>query len=371
MNFRKFLVGALCFLALGTSFTSCSDDDDVMNDEGSKVELPGRRAYILYEGPFAQGEETNGTGISFYAPNHDKDFISNIYKYQNGKELGNLGQHMVNDNDFIFVTLSTTSSVVKLNEAGVEQEKEARCNFEKGHDPRFMVAEGGYLYVSHYGGSVSKIDQRSMQVVKSLKIDGGQQLEGIAECNGKLYVANAYTPNFEYLQDIFVINPQTMTLENTIKVADNPTTIIEEEDQLFVLSKGNYNDVQSQLQVIDPRTQQVTYIAPASFIAEGNHDRIFIVNVEYDANWKPTNKFCSYNAKTRQLSEQTFVNNAPEEMLQENIYMISVDDDTNEIYIGTSDYKTPGTVYRFDANGNFKEKFSAGGVNPNTMIFVD
>ena len=366
MNFRKFLVGALCFLALGGSFTACSDDDDVMNDNGSKTELPGRRAYILYEGNFAPGQPLNDTGIAFYAPNNDKEFISNIYKYQNNKELGNLGQAIIEEDGFIYVTVSSSKSVLKLNEACVEV---GRCDFTTESDPRFIVAEGGYLFVSHYGGTVSKIDPNTMKVVKSFK--GGQQLEGIAECNGKLYVTNGFTPDFSYLQDVFVINPQTMALENTIKVADNPKKIIEEEDRLYVLSLGNYGDVQSQLQVIDPRTNQVTPITPASFMAEGNHDQILLVQVEYDAAYNPTNKLFSYNAKTQQLNSQSFLKNPPAELLKGNIYMISVDDDTDEIYIGVTDYKTPGTIYRFDGQGNLKGSFSAGGLNPNAMIFVD
>lgn len=368
MDLRKFLVGALCFLTLGASFTSCSDDDDVMNDEGSKVELPNRRAYILYEGAFKAGEPSNDTGIAFYAPNRDAEFNANIYKLQNGKDLGNLGQHMIEEDDFIYVTASTSCSVIKLNEACVEV---GRCNFEKGNDPRYMVAENGFLFVTHYGGSVSKIDTRSMQVVKTLQLHGGEQVEGIAECNGKLYIANAYTPDFKYLKDIFVVNPHDMTLESTIQVADNPKTVIEEEDQVFVLSLGNYKEVQSQLQVIDPRSKKVTPIAPASFMAEGSNDRIFLVKVEYDANWQPANKFFSYNAKTRQLDEQSFLKNAPAEVVSGNVYMISVDDDTDEIYVGVTDYTNPGTVFRFDRDGNFVEKFTAGGINPNCMVFVD
>lgn len=273
---------------------------------------------------------------------------------------------MIEEDDFIYVTLSSSASIVKLNEACVEV---GRCNFEKGNDPRYMVAEGGFLYVTHYGGKVSKIDPRTMTVVKTFT--GGQQLEGITECNGKLYVANGYTPDYKYLKEVFVINPQTMQLESPIIVADNPKTLIEEEDNVYVLSLGNYNEVESQFQVIDPRTKKATSIAPASFMAEGNNDLIYLVKVEYDQNWNPVNKLFSYNTKSHQLNQQSFLNNAPEELLKGNIYMISVDDDTDEIYVGVTDYKTAGTIYRFDRNGNLKDTFSAGGVNPNTMVFVD
>ena len=52
MKLRSLFFGTLCMLMLGVSFTSCSDDDDdsKKNDEGSKVELPENRVYILNEG---------------------------------------------------------------------------------------------------------------------------------------------------------------------------------------------------------------------------------------------------------------------------------------------------------------------------------
>ena len=52
MKLRSLFFGTLCMLMLGVSFTSCSDDDDdsKKNDEGSKVELPENRVYILKEG---------------------------------------------------------------------------------------------------------------------------------------------------------------------------------------------------------------------------------------------------------------------------------------------------------------------------------
>ena len=51
MKVRSLLFGMLCMLALGASLASCSDDDDdSLDDGGSKVTLPQTRVYILNEG---------------------------------------------------------------------------------------------------------------------------------------------------------------------------------------------------------------------------------------------------------------------------------------------------------------------------------
>ena len=43
-----------------------------------------------------------------------------------------------------------------------------------------------------------------------------------------------------------------------------------------------------------------------------------------------------------------------------------------DIYIGVTFYSNSnGTMYRFDRNGNFVEKFDCGGQNPKTMVFID
>ena len=43
MKVRSLLFGMLCMLALGASLVSCSDDDDdSLDDDGSKVTLPQR-----------------------------------------------------------------------------------------------------------------------------------------------------------------------------------------------------------------------------------------------------------------------------------------------------------------------------------------
>ena len=368
MKFRKFLVGALCFLALGTSFTACSDDDDVMNDNGSKVELPGRRAYILYEGPFAQGAATNGTGIAFYAPNKDAEFNPNLYKFQNGKELGNLGQTMIEEDDFIYVVVSGSKAVVKLNEACVEV---GRCNLNneegKENDARYITAEDGFLYVSQYGGTISKINAKTMKLVDTFK--GGNYLEGIAECNGKLYVANSRGA----AKDVLVFNAASPSLQpESIEVVVNPSSLMEEDDMIYVISNGNYGDIKNQFQVIDPRTKTSTVIAQATRMAKGNNDLIYLVDTKSDWSAGTTeNRLFSYNTKTKKLNNQSFLTNAPAEILSGNIYMIAADDDTDEIYVGVTDYVNNGKIYRFDRNGSLKDTFDAGGINPNTMLFVD
>lgn len=75
MKLKKLLLGTFTTIALCTTFASCTKNEDTPNDDNSKIELPSKRAYILYEGPSGY----NKSGIAFYAPNKDADFQNDIF----------------------------------------------------------------------------------------------------------------------------------------------------------------------------------------------------------------------------------------------------------------------------------------------------
>ncbi len=90
MKLRSLFFGTLCMLMLGVSFTSCSDDDDdsKKNDEGSKVELPENRVYILNEGSYQKNNRRSyGYGKTNTCQSNNRQPCTT---YQQGryKELG-------------------------------------------------------------------------------------------------------------------------------------------------------------------------------------------------------------------------------------------------------------------------------------------
>ena len=368
-NLKRFLFNAFCFLALGCTFTACSgDDNNTWDDSGSQVTLPARRAYILYEGSYG----ANNSGIAFYAPFSNADFIADIYSLQNGKQLGDTGIDLLEYDDHIYFAGSASKYVARMNAACVEL---TRHSFgETDGDPRYMVADDGFLYVTQYGGRVSKLNAQTLEVVDTF--DGGDNLEGITECRGKLYVANSYqntSAGVVYNNEILVINPQTMELENTLEVYLNPNVLMEVEDKVYLISWGDVmNGVPYQLQMIDPaNNNQVINLGEFAKMAEGANDILYLVKTETNtADWSVTNLFFTYNTRTGQMDD-SFLTNAPEELSTANIYLLEVDDETGDIYIGTTDYVTTGDIYRFDSTGALKEKFDAGGINPNSMVFID
>lgn len=372
MKVRSLLFGMLCMLALGASVASCSDDDnDSLNDDGSKVEMPQSRAFFLNEGSYGG----NNSGIAFYSPKGDADFISDIFKTQNDASLGDTGQSMIEYEDEIYVAVYGSNYLAKLNAAGVELNSRS---FVKDTDLsagiRYIDAEDGYIYASFWGGAVAKINAGTLEI--EAKLTGlGANLEGVAICKDMLYVANSCTPDWStYYTEVKVIDLRTFTLKETLTVAQNPKWLLEEDDKVFLIS-NDYSSMEGYvLQMIDPTDgNKVTKIGNATYMAaEG--DMLYLTNSLTDWNTTPAstiNTFSTYNIKTGQMNNASFLKNAPVELASTSLYMLAVNDNNGDFYISTTDFKTNGDIYRFKKDGTFVEMFDAGGINPSTAVFFN
>lgn len=372
MKVRSLLFSTLCVLAMSAALTACSSDndqDDWSNDEGSKVELPANRAFILNQGK----NGGNNAGLAFYAPdknaaNSKDNFITNIYKLQNGQELGDMGQDIIKYNGHIYITMYGSKLLIKLNEAGVEQQ---RISFtETDGAPRYMAVDNGKIYVTLYSGKVARIDANTLAIEDYVAV--GKNPEEIIEEGNKLYVANS---GWGSGTTVSVIDMATFKKEKDIEVTVNPNLLLEANDEIYLISFGNWGDIPQTFQrvITEPKTGEKGYevIADASLFAERN-DLIYLIDSKTNWTTKETiNKFFTYNAKSHTLNKTTFLQNMPEELARKSLMGISIDDENGDIYVTTSDFTSNGDAYRFSANGMFIEKFDCGGINPVKMIFLD
>ena len=363
MKIKSNLFSLWCLLALGLiTLNSCSKDDDPKpNDDGTKITLPSSRVFILNEGSFKQ----NNAGITFYAPNKDGSFIADIYSMQNKKGLGDTGQDMILYNDYIYVTVYNSNLLLKLNTAGVEQ-KRLTFNKEDGQ-PRHLLALDGKIYVTLYSGKVAKIDAETFTIEGYANV--GDNPEGIAYANGFLCVANS---GMGKGSTVTIIDARSMLVTNTITVAQNPEKVLVSEGKFFVQGYGgSYPNYTYPVQYVDISTGSVKTIAKATNFCEY---RGTIYMVYSDTDWKTyktTNTFSSYNVRSGTLNSSNFLNNMPDALGSTSVYMMEVNPNNGDIYIGTRYSDANGDIYRFDRNGKFIEKFSSGGVNPNNAVFFN
>ncbi len=365
MKTRSILFTTLCTLIVSMGFTACLEEEDIQEPIIEPETYP---AYILNEGLWGY----NNAGIARFVPGNKGLEHADIYQLVNGTKMGDVANAIMKEDDNIYVVLNGSKYVSRLDILCKEQ---ARYTFPASEGaPRCIDVEDDYAYVTQYGGQVSKLNIKDMTLAGTFK--GGDNLEGIVEKDGKLYVANSYavdgSNNWIYNNEMFVIDAKTMTLEKTIEVVDNPTKLFEIEDKIYLISAGNYADVPGALQVIDTQSDTSRIIAnDVTKITEGYNGVIYGVRSTYDANWQLTNSFFLYSPKADEVSETSFLKDAPSSFSTDAIYLLEVDEETGFIYVGTSDYVTNGTIYQFDAGGKFVQSFDSGGINPSAMVFVN
>lgn len=366
MKTRNILMNTLCAMMIGASFTSCLKDDE--NEPYLPIEPETYPTYILNEGLWG----ANNANITKFFANYQIDNLTDEYLTQNGKQMGDVANALIEEDNNLYVILNGSKYAARLSPTIKEQ---ARYTFPENEGaPRCIEVEGNYAYITQWGGQVSKLNAKDMTLAATF--NGGDNLEGIVEKDGKLYVANSYkvdgSGNYLYNKEVFVIDAKTMTLESSIPVVDNPVNMYEINDRIYVISQGNYADVQAALQVIDTKTGTSKVILnDVDKITEGNNGLIYGVQSTFDENWNSVNSFFTYNPSTGTVNETSFLQDAPSSLSSTAIYLLETDENTGFIYIGTSDYVNSGTIYQFDSAGKLIQSFDSGGINPSTMIFID
>ena len=363
MNSKLFSFKFLCLLMLFVGVCSCSDnDDDFSWQEGSKVELPRLRAFILNEGSY----QMNNATITFFDPLHKTNNIDDIYLVQNEKHLGDTGQDIIEYDDNIYVSVYGSNYVAKLNGAGVEQ-----CRFVPSAElgqPRYLAAEDGKIYVTLYGGYVARLNAETLQLEKTVKV--GNNPEYITEENDKLYCVNSGWGKDNRLS---IIDIKTFDTAEQVEIFGNPDKVISCENHIYLQGYGgDYPNYTYPVAVYNTEKKTFETIGKGTHIAAFD-DMLYVINSETDWSTMTTkNTFYSYNTTNKSVINNSFLNNIPEELNSASIYMFNINEDTGEFYIGTSKFKDGnGEIYRFKANGSFVEKFVSGGQSPRKIVFAD
>lgn len=357
MKLRKIMFSVLGALAVTASFTACSDDDEWNPlDEGSKVYVAQTRAFVLNEGAY----QKNNAGITYFDWVADTTFNYDLFMAQNGKQLGDTGQDIIEEDGYIYVAVYGSNYITKLNGFGVELAT-VKLPEELG-EVRYMVEEDGYLYVTCYGGYVAKVQTSDLKYVASVKV--GDNPEYIIEEDGVIYCTNS---GWGKDNRVAAISTSSFSAPTFYNVMGNPDHIIEVNDRIFVQGYGDAYDYP--WGELDVKTGKFTQIGNASTWAAYD-DVLYLVNSVTDwSTYTTTNYFSTYNTKTNQLTEGNFLKNMPSELATTSIFSMSVNPYNGHLYLMTSDFVNNGKIYHFDEKGNFVKQLESTGVGPRKIVF--
>jgi len=359
MKLRNLSIAALSMLALSVGFTSCDDDDDEWNweSEGSTIEMKQTRAFVLNEGAM----NNNNAGITYFDWTTDQTYTNDLFMIQNKKALGDVGQDIIEDDGNIYVIMSGSKCIYKMNGVGVLQST-LSVSSDLG-DPRYGVIDDDYLYVTCYGGYVAKIDTRTMSLVGKVQV--GANPEYIIEENNKLYCTCS---GWGADKRVAEIDLDSFNKASYYDVMSNPDRIIEVNDHIYVQGYGAAWDYPwGELNI---KTGAFTQIGNCSAWAE-NDNLLFLAYSETDWSTYATTTTLSAYDTNKGEQNKSFFKNAPAELTSSSVYGISVNDENGDIYVMTTDFVNNGSIYHFDSTGSFVRKFASTGVNPRKIIFLD
>ena len=350
---KKYLVSFLWLLISLSVITSCSDDDNKGGREPVEV-TDG--VFILNQGNYFS--QING---SLDYLNYSTNLISrDVFQRANGRSLSGTPNDIVVVDGKLYIAAADENRVEVLD---VKTLKAAAPIAIK--TPRALATDGRFVYVTSYAGTVSKIDVSTGKIVAtSVKI--GANLEGITVLNGKLYVCNAYNPDYTYNTNVVKLSASDLSKQGDITVAANPNRILNDGTNVYVISWGNYMDVSPCLQKIDP-ADKVTKLTDGATYMAYHQGKIYLVNHVYS---KPD--YTVYDLATSTVA--TFIEG--KELFQP--YAIAVDPVTGKVFItsyskdpdtGKVSYTTDGYIAEYDSTGAFLGKFSVG-VGPGSLVFA-
>jgi hypothetical protein len=176
-----------------------------------------------------------------------------------------------------------------------------------------------------------------------------------------------------------VIDPETMTVEQTLSVDTNPTRIVTGTNgkAYYLTTAYDANWVATvtlhELNPADWSSRTVQQFSGASVLMAQASKALYLAVSSTTDYVHYATTFSSVDYETGQFSSASFLNDADltAELGAQNIYMLAVDSYTKEIYIATSNYTTNSSLYIVSSTGKLTQKYTdAGGVNVSAAAFV-
>lgn len=348
----------LWVLSGGLLISSCSKDEDYVPVPDPVV---SSGIYVMNEGVWGM----NNSMITYYDL-EDYSAVSDFFGTVNGRGLGDTSNDLklYGSKLYCLVNISGQMEVINPN-TGISLKQISFLNGSGiSKQPRYMAFDKDKVYVCSFDGTVVRVDTTSLEIEAS--VTAGSNPDGIAVANGKIYVSNSGGQNFpNFDHTVSVIDLDSFTETKRITVGLNPFKIeADAYGDVYVLCRGNYDDIASSLVRIDSRTDEVaeTYdLTMSNFIISGD------LAYYYSMNWTTFQASVkTFNVKTETPENDSFISDGT---VVSAPYGIAVDETTGAVYLGDAgDYSSNGSVYCFSSAGVLVKKLNSYGVGPSQIV---
>lgn len=260
---KKYLLG-LAVLLMGTAvMTSCSDDND-----GPETYLQ-EGAYVVNSGNMYNEIESSLTAIDYAS----STATQKVFKAANGRSLGNTANDGIVYGNKIYLAVDQSNTIEVIDKKTKQSIKQIKTTDllgkAEGAEPRHIIADGGKVYFTTYGGYVAAVDTTSFALQKKWQV--GSYPESLVIGNGNLYVANS---NYGYGGgNISCINLSNDNVETkNIEGVNNPTSIYYASNVLYVLDNPVYGPAPDYATTGENALRAVSFAEGKSQkVADGNY----------------------------------------------------------------------------------------------------
>lgn len=232
---KKYLLG-LAVLLMGTAvMTSCDPAEDYPE---TYLQVYSTGAYVVNSGNMYSNIESSLTAIDYAS----STATQNVFKAANNRSLGNTANDGIVYGNKIYLAVdkeNTIEVIDKTTKKSIKQIKTTELlGKAEGAEPRHIIADGGKVYFTTYGGYVAAVDTTSFALQKKWQV--GSYPEGLVFGNGNLYVANSnYGAGGGNISCINLSNDNVET--KNIEGVNNPTGIYYAAGLLYVLDNQYYD----------------------------------------------------------------------------------------------------------------------------------
>ena len=252
---------------MGTAvMTSCSDDND-----GPETYLQeySTGAYVVNSGNMGSNIESSLTAIDYAS----STATQNVFKAANGRTLGNTANDGIVYGNKIYLAVDQSNTIEVIDKKTKQSIKQIKTTDllgnAEGAEPRHIIADGGKVYFTTYGGYVAAVDTTDFALQK--KWQGGSYPEGLVIGNGNLYVANSnYGAGGGNISCINLSNDNVET--KNIEGVNNPTSIYYASNVLYVLDNPVYGPAPDYVTTGENALRAVSFAEGKSQkVADGNY----------------------------------------------------------------------------------------------------
>ncbi len=345
---KKTLILISSFLFL---FWGCEN-----STETPPVEELNKAVIVVSEGGFAQ----NNSSITSYSI-EEKNTQDDIYFAANSSTLGDTGNDLViaGDNGFIAVTGSNKIEIVNMDDF----KSVGSIDFTNYGGPRKIAVSGNTGYATTSNSMLVKFDLSTFTILDTMTI--GFKPEGIVSADGKLFIAIS---GWGAGTTVTIVDETTFEVVKDISVKINPTNIVCDGNDVFVISTGTYafagGDGMGMVTKIDAASMNVLDTLQIEKnpgrVALGNDEDLLLINGD---------GIVHIGGATMSIVTSTLISAADVNNVYFSIYSVGFDQDNDLLYLGNpKDFAQNGDIAIFNLSGTEVDRFDVG-INPGTIVF--